>query len=286
MSLIEGKKREATNYENRTKRVGLFEARVIAINPDAEECKEILGFEPKEGSTMLNYLGKSEEGNKTARIDIWLLNVANDEKFKMTLFLEDKERVNREGTKKQYINAVGSCSWADDVNNLPQWFNSREFRVANVGEEDLYSFLRTWLGELDYRNAETTLSLDWEKMMNGKFKDLKDQVGGEWCSTIGALATIQTVVDGESTKEYQKVYKAVLPAYSIKLFRVIDFDNPKVIRSLSDKKSLKAHEKFVIKVYGEYGCKDYFILKDAKEYKADDNFASSDKSISDDGPDL
>lgn len=289
MSNIGGKKREQTQLPEFTKKVGLFEAKVVAINPDAEEYKEILNIELKEDSKALEYLGTSNDGNTTLRVDVWLEEVKKGEKFKVTFFLENKERENKDGTKKQYINSIGSCAWADDPNNLAEWFTKREYRVAFTGEEDLYNFLRTWLGELDYRDAETTLSLDWKKLMKGNVKDLKDQVNGEWCTNVVALATIKTVIKDEETKEYQGVYnKAFLPAYSIKQFRLIDFSNPSVISGLRQKKSkdLKPHERFVLNVTGEYGCRDFYTLKDLKDYNAEDNLVASDAVISTDGDDF
>jgi hypothetical protein len=288
MSLIGGKKKEQSQGTEFKKSVGLFEATVVAINPDAEEYKEVLGMELKEDSKAIQYLGESADGNTTLRVDVWLQEIKNSEKFKVTFFLEDKEKENKEGTKKQYINSVGACSWADDPNNLPKWFSEREYRIAYLGEEDLYNFVRTWLGNLDYRDAETTLQLEWKKLMKGNVKDLKDQIDGEWCTNVVALATIKTVIKEDETKEYQGVYnKAFLPAYAIKQFRLLDFSNSKTIESLRTKKSkdLKPHERFVINVTGEYGCKDFYILKDLKEYNAEDNLVASDKTISEDGSD-
>lgn len=289
MANIGGKKREQASVPEFGKKVGLFEAKVIAVNPDAEEYKEILNIELKEDSKALEYLGTSTDGNVTLRTDVWLEDVKSKDKFKVTFFLENKEKVNKDGTKKQYINSIGTCSWADDPNNLPSWFSAREYRVAFVGEEELYNFMRTWLGELDYRDAETTLSLDWKKLMKGNLKDLKDQINGEWCTNIVALATIKTVIKDEDTKEYQGVYnKAFLPAYSIKQFRLVDFSSSSVISGLRQKKSkdLKPHERFVLNVTGEYGCRDFYTLKDLKEYNSDDNMVASDAVISDDGADF
>jgi len=289
MSNIGGKRKEQTSLPEFSKKVGLFEAKVVAINPSAEEYKEILNIELKEDSKALEYLGTSTDGNTTLRTDVWLEDVKSKDKFKVTFFLENKEKVNKDGTKKQYINSIGTCSWSDDPNNLPTWFSSREYRVAFVGEEELYNFMRTWLGELDYRDAETTLSLDWKKLMKGNVKDIKDQVGGEWCTNVVALATIKTVIKDDETKEYQGVYnKAFLPAYSIKQFRLVDFSNSSIISGLRQKKSkdLKPHERFVLNVTGEYGCKDFYTLKDLKDYNADDNLVASDSVISDDGADF
>jgi hypothetical protein len=144
----------------------------------------------KEDSKAAEYLGESKEGNTYLRLNFWLKNVKNGEIFQapVSFFLEDKQRENKDETKLQYINAIGSCSWADDPNNLPEWFTARESRVANVGEEELYTFLRTWLGKLDYRDAETILQIEWKKLMKGNVKDIKDQIGGEFCANVGVLA--------------------------------------------------------------------------------------------------
>jgi hypothetical protein len=290
MSGIGGNKRQQSSGEsNFSKKVGLFEANVIAINPTIEEFKDKLGIELKEDSKAADYLGMSQDGNKTLRVDIWLEEVKSKDKFKAVFFLENKERENKDGSKKQYINSVGSCSWADDENNLPKWFTEREVRVANVGEEDLYNFMRTWLGNLDYRDAETTLQLDWSKLMKGNVKDLRDQINGEWCTNVVALATVKTVEKDGDIKEYQGIYnKGFLPAYTLKQFRLVDFSSSAILKGLREKKSkdLKPHERFVLNVTGEYGCKEFYTFKDLAEYNADDNLVASDRVLEEDDSDF
>jgi len=288
MSNIGGKKKEQAQLPEYSKKVGLFEANVIAVSPNAEEYNDILGIELKEDSKAVEYLGKSQDGNTTLRVDFWLEEVKNKDRFKVTFFLENKEKENKDATKKQYINDVGVCSWAADANDLPEWFAKRDYRVAFVGEEELYNFMRTWLGSLDYRDASTTLQLDWRSLMKGNVKDIKAQVGGEYSTSVLALATIKTVVKDDETKEYQGVYnKAFLPAYNLKQFRLIDYSRADVLSGIRQKKSkdLRPHERFVLNVTGEYGCKDFYILKDMKDYNADDNLVASDSILSEDGAD-
>jgi hypothetical protein len=289
MSSIGGKKRENTGSGDSTRKVGLFEANVIAINPTIEEYKDKLGIELKEDSKAVEYLGETKDGNSYIRIDIWLEEIKNQDKFKVSFFLEDKERENKDGSKNQYINSIGMCSWAADQNDLAEWFTKgRDYRIAYVGEEDLYNFMRTWLSELDYRDAETVLQLEWKKLMRGNVKDLRDQVDGEWCKSIVSLATVVVKErDGES-KEYQGIYnKAFLGGYALKQFRLVDYSSRKIQDTLKSKKpkDLKAHEKFVVNVIGEYGCKDYYTLKDLQDYNTDDNLVASDAYISDEGDD-
>lgn len=289
MSTIGGKKREQQSFPESVKKVGLFEANVIAVNPTAEEFKDILNIELKEDSKQTEYLGTSQDGNKTLRIDFWLQEVKTKENFKVTFFLEDKEKFNKDATKKQYINSIGMCSWADDPNNLAEWFSKREYRPAFVGEEDLYTFMRTWLGDLDYRDAETTLQLEWKKLMNGNVRDIKAQIGGEFATTVVALATIKSVIKEDETKEYQNVYnRAFLPGYALRNFRLLDYSANDTLATLRNKKSkdLKPHERFVLTVTGEYGCKDFYTFKDIKEYNPEDNLVASDRVIAEDDSDF
>jgi hypothetical protein len=288
MSTIGGKRKEQSASGDFSKKVGLFETNVIAVNPSMEEYKDILGIELKENSKAVEYLGTSQDGNTTLRIDFWLEEIKNKDKFKVTFFLENKEKDNKDGTKKQYINSVGVCSWAADKNSLPEWFKGRDYRVAYVGEEELYSFLRTWLGNLDYRDASTVLELDWKALMRGNVKDLKAQVDGEHCTPFVALATVKTVEKDGEIKEYQSVYnKGFLPTYALKQFRLIDYSKSDILNSLRTKKSkdLKVHERFVVSVTGEYGCRDFYTFKDLRDYNSDDNVVASDAVISDDGAD-
>lgn len=284
---IGGKVRE-NNGEGFSKMVGLYESKIVAINPSLEEYKEVLGIELKEDSKATEYIGESKEGKTYLRINVWTEDVKTGNKYPIQFYLENKEKENKDATKKQYINNVGVCSWATSDKMLPEWFSERDYRVAYVGEEELYNFLRTWLSSLDYRSAETTLELDWKKLMRGNVKDLKDQIDGEWANNVVALATVKIQEKDGEMKEYQSVFnKAFLSPYSLKQFRLVDYNSPMVLENLNRKKpkEMKAHERFVINVTSEYGCKDCLFLGDLKEYVAEDYLQGTDKVISESGSD-
>lgn len=291
MSNIGGDKRQSPVFEDKefAKKIGLFEARVIAVNPTTEEYADVLGRQLKEDSKSTEYLGTSKDGNARLRIDFWLEEVKTREKFKLTFFIENKEKENKDQTKKQYINNIGRCTWADSPNNLPTWFKERENRVAFVGEEDLYNFLRSWLSNIDFSSKKSTLQLEFNKLIKGNVKELKEQINGEWATNIVALATVTSKETPDGTKEYQAIYsKAFLPPYSIKAFRLIDYNKAEAISALRQKsqKELKPHERFVLNVVGEYGCKDFFTFKELKEYNSEENLVSSDKVIAEDDSDF
>lgn len=292
MSTIGGVKRESAGGGENTnfpKKVGLFESDIVAINPTIEEYSTVLGMELKEGSKATDYLGETRDGNTYLRVDVWLKQVKTENLFKVSFFLEDRERENRDQTKKQYINSVGMSAWAADEADLWDWFTKgRDFRVAYIGEEELYDFMRTWLSKLDYRHADTVLQLDWKKLMRGNIGDLKTEVNGEWCNTVVALATVVVKERDGETKEYQGIYnKGFLGGYTMKQFRLVDYTDKRTLDSLRSRKprDLKPHERFAVRVSGEYGCKDYYILKEIEEYNPGDNLVASDSYISDEGSD-
>ena len=285
---ITGQKREVTAQKEFTKKVGLFEAEVIAINPTVEEYKEILGRELKEDSKATEYLYNKDDVAKI-RVDIWLKDVKSDFIEKVTFFLEDTKRSNKDGSKKQYVNNIGMCSWASEEENLPAWFAKRDYRVAYTGEEELITFLRTWLGNLDFSKEDCEVALDWKKVIVGNLKEWKDEIGGDWCASVGVLATVKTVEKEEGPVSYQNIYnKAFFPGYSIRKMRLVNYNDAAVIRGVSFKKSkeLQQHERFVLNVTGEYGCKDYYTFKDLQDYDSDSNLVESDKVISEEGSDF
>lgn len=265
---IGGKVRE--NNFNNSKLVGLGEVKVVAINPNSEEYKEILNIDLKEDSKATDYVGESKDGNRSVRIDIWVENVLTKKRDKITYFLEDKVRVNKEGTKTQFINNIGVCTWAEDDSKLPAWFTKREYREAHNGEEEFYKFLRFYLGKLDYSDSEAFLSFEWKTLIKGNLKDVKELIGCEYCTNFLSLYTVKIVKkEGQETKEYQSIYnKDFLPTYRLKIFNTLDFDNETVLNSLKNKtsKKLEDYERFVLAVKGQHGCKDIFILKPQKEY--------------------
>jgi len=285
---VSGKKN--TGNGEQTKSVGLFLGRVVAINPTTEQYKEKLGIDLKEDSKATEYLGE-RDGNTTLRVDFWiqLENTGEEVVFKkISYFLEDKVRVNKDGNKTQYINGVGMCTWSATGDNFPDWFKHGDIREAKVGEEDFYAFIRTWLGGIDFRDKDSILELNWKQLMKGNVKELKDLIDTEHAVRFGAMAIVisKEVTNSESgeteTKEFQGVYnKMVIPEYAFKAFKLVNYHDPKVQAVLLGKasKDLKTQERFVLNVIGEYGCKDFYSFKEIHEYDSTSNPVASSAPI-------
>ena len=276
MSTIKGEVRE---IKERTKKVGLLEGSVVAINPTLKELEEI-GVSVRDDQSETEYLGTSRDGNTNLRVDVWLLNKHEDELFKLTFFLEDSIKMNRDETKTQYINNIGNCTWAESEELLPAWFSKRPYRKARNGEEHFYNFLRIWLGSLDYSLEETELEISWLELMRNDLTALREQIGGSYAVPFLSLATVvsKTKINEKTGEEeflqYQNIYnKHFLPAFCSKYFVAKDYNDESLIEEINNKafKDMMLHEKFIYNVTGDYGCKDYYELGLLTEYDASKN---------------
>lgn len=276
---IKGKPREQKEF---VKKTGFFEGEVVVINPDREKLEKLLGLELEKDP---EYLGKDENGNTKLNIVAWLKDVKTGELRNVRFFLKDVFKENQAKTKKQYINDVGMTTWADDEDNLQDWFKSRPYRVAREGEEELYNFAITWLNKLDTRDAETVLSFDWSKLMKGNVKEIAEQIGGEYAGTICCLVTMRTVNKDGQPMEYEQVYnKEFLPGYAMKQIRLKKIDQSfiEVARTTEKKKRTKL-QKFVLNITDtQYGVKDHFTLGELIPYDPTKNIAASDKVLDED----
>lgn len=291
---IGGNVRERSEY---SKKVGMMEVKVIAVNPDREELSALLGTEiEKDPEYLGEFQEKDADGNPTGlpatklNITIWVQDVKTNGKYAVRFSLIDKEMISKKG-KPQYINSLGNTTWVDSEENLPDWFKKREYRKAKVGEEQLFSFMRNWLGKLDYKDAETTLELDWKKLMNGNTKEIKQQVEGVYADTVAVMATVRSVDKDGENKEYQEIYnRDFLPGYTIKFFRNTKFTEEKLdilkakdkVARETKKNYLKPFEQFALKVAdNEHGVKDAYFLGEAKDYNPEEHLQGSDKVIDD-----
>lgn len=275
--MIQGKQRENSAFN---RKVGIFEGRPVAFNPNKQELEKILGTEiEREPEYVTTETMVVDEGTpverkisfQRARVSVWLEDVKTGEVFPLRFTIDDRDYLSARTGKTQYINNVGTTSWATDENDLPDWFRARDFRIAKVGEEGLYKFLKNWLSDLDYRDLSTVLELDMKKIFTGNMKELTDAMRDFNANTVTSLATVRVAnVDGE-TKEYQSVYnKEFLPGNCMKYFRVQGKKNPDIVKKFIDRVSDK-----------EFGCKDVYTLKELTDYDSNMSIIGTDKVIED-----
>lgn len=260
---LKGKEKEKQSGSF-TKYTGLFNGFVVAVNPTKEELGKLLDTTIEKDP---EYTGSNpDSGAKRVTISFWLKEEKTSNMFNVRFSLEDTVNVSKSG-KTQYINNIGTTSYADTEADLPSFFTEggREYRKAKKGEDTLYKFLRSWLSNLDYRDSSTELMLDWKKLIAGKTDELKSAIKSFDTQTVCALATIRTTDDG---KEYQGVY-----SYEFLSSWALDCFNG------NNKKSYTSVNKFIEKIQDEqYGCKDYYELRPLEEYDPSKNVVGSTNS--------
>lgn len=282
MSAVQGPKRELKEF---TKKTGFFEGQVVCFNPDREALEKLLGTQIEKDP---EYLSTDEDGNTKLRVSVWIKNVDGGEMRNVNFFLRNVVRENsvKEGenkTKKtQFINEVGTTTWADEEDNLPDWFKERPYRPAREGEEEFYNFMTNWLSELDLRKPDARLSFDWKKLMKGNLKEVSEQIQGEYAKNIVCLVCIRAVTKDGEVKEYEQIYnRGFLPGFVMKQIRSRTISDAELIENarLTDKKKRSMLQKFVLNITdSKFGIKDHYTLRELQDYDPSKNVAASDKT--------
>lgn len=244
-----------------TKSIGMFEGRVIAINPSQAEIAKIFNVE-EEKITEPEYINEDNEGNTRANIVVWVEDVKSKQTFQYRFSVTDKIAESKSGNK-MYINAVGDYSY-QPKDQLQDWFKhfldkdknvigDKDIREGYVGEQNIYQFVKAWLTKgTNFFDPETNLFMDVKKLFRGNFKELSDLVKSEYTNTVLFCATIRTNNEG---KTFQSVWKDILPGYLFEKWTGEKIGNRHIDRfidSITD---------------SEYGCKDTYSLNPLEEFK-------------------
>jgi len=286
--MIGGEKRIVSNDEKRVNKVGIFMGDVVKLNPDEQWLAEN-NMPQKEGSKATQYLGTSEAGNRTVRLDFWVKESNTQQLYKVGYYLEDTDAVTRNGDKKYYINTQGSTSCVTDESELKDWFKKYDYRVAKKGEKELVNFLKSWLIEIK-RDENLVINPDLDKLFKGNYKELEQEIGGEYAKPVVLPLTIKTVTKEGEVKEYMEVFnRAVTPHYNMKYFINKSYSQD-YLDKLRDRESrkdkIKGYEDFIAKLAGNYGTRNFYSLKPIHDYDPTENIVgSADKDLSEDSGD-
>lgn len=285
--MIKGKEKAKTS-EN-SKMVGFTTVEVKAVNPTRSELNALVGREPTDEDKEITYLGEDNEGNARIRLTFWLQNKDTGKFFVQSFNLTDKNRVSNDKAKAQMINSVGITAWAPfkiedgqttdevDTDVLPNWFTQfldkekedvgdKEYRQALLGEEELGTLLRSWLGRMSWNEPSASVLIDTKALFSEDYSELRGLIGGDYDTPFTILLGVKTDKD-DSEKQYQQVYsKAYLPEGFMKYITKGKFPTDY---------SKKVWKKFEEDAEGEYGFKSYFELVPLKEYNSQEDPAAS-----------
>lgn len=268
--MITGEQRETVSRVENKKFVGFTPVTVAAINPTRRELNRLLGREDSDNDKEIIYKAEDADGNDKVRLTFYLHAEAIDKYVPYSFTLINKVRVSKDGLKKQYVNNTCGTSWADSPDNLDKWFTTFEDREGNelgkktvrealVGEEELMTILKSWLGRLNFYNAAANVVVDTNKLFKEDYSELRNIIGGHYDTPFVALFGVRTD-EGDSEKQYQTIYgKSFLPMSMM--------DGIKKGMKFSKEPQRKSWTKFETEVEGQYGFTDsYFELKELKEY--------------------
>jgi len=178
---------------------GIHNLKVVAINPTKDQLEE-MGYKPQNAPVYLT----TEGDVKKLRLDFHLNGESPEgDKImtKVAFFLENQLRVNREGTKSEWINDFGRTAWSaeGDPDNPPTelaWFKSETARQSHVGEGDLHLFLTNWLniGPDDEAKMDNFIGL-----FDEDYSEIQGLLAGNVDNEIRVLLTVRD-------NKYQSVY--------------------------------------------------------------------------------
>jgi hypothetical protein len=287
---------------------GFFSGRVIAVNPTKEELSEILGFEPKEEPV---YIETNKFNNKEQALITFWMEIDHPEKIKMshTFYLINEVAVGRNSGKTQFVNQSGSYSWVFQKEDLVSWFRNFEdkngeiideceVRPAIQGEADLYSFLRSWYGQANFKSKNTNILIDVKKLFLDPVKYAKSEYGTRIelekqylaetdpdvredlnkniiTTNVTGLATVRISEKEGSINYYQHIYKEFIQNYLVKKLRLAVMNNLWDPKNGAD----KALAKFYDGLVNKNGTKDAYKIQMLAPFKEEDHPQTSNETI-------
>lgn len=192
-----GKANQSTEAIEIKRYVGVAPVKVLAVNPNKATLEKFFN------TTLENepvYIGE-KDGVKFARVDFLVQTDADkcgvDMITRLSFFIRNEKRYNRDQTKIQVIDEYGRTAWAtaEDYKEkrIPIYANgnsaniSNNYRACLNGEEYLTNFVRNYL---NIPNAMKYVNNTWvmidnpsdaecrfdhiEDWFNGKFTDISD----------------------------------------------------------------------------------------------------------------
>ena len=189
-------------FKENTLYTGLYNVKVIAINPTKKGLEKI-GYKPQNDPVYLT----TEEGVKKLRLEFHVEGVGPEKNrilTKVAFFLEDQIRVNKDGTKSEWINDFGRNAWSEEgkPDDKPEfsWYKNETARKAYGGEVDLHAFLINWLNI----GPEDEAKMDnFEALFNEDYSELRGYLKANPDNEVKVLLTVR---QGKYQSAYNKYF--------------------------------------------------------------------------------
>lgn len=266
IDMVKGNEKERGNGG---KNVGFTLVKLRAVNPTRTELNKLLGKEDSPDDKEITYLTQDQEGNNRVRLSFWLHDEKLDKYFVHSFNLTNKERKSRDGVKSQFVNSTCITAWDETGKNLPDWFTyfidkeggktaKKDFRKALLGEEELVTLLRSWLGRMTWKDTGSKVMIDTAALFNEDYTELRSLINSKYDTSFVILTGVRTDVN-DMSKQYQQVYGKAFLAGSFMSYIENGFKFP-------TEYTKKAWAKFENDVTGQYGFDAHFELTPIKDY--------------------
>lgn len=213
--------------------IGVSPVNVVALNPTKEELEKLLGTTLQKD---IEYFSKDANGNNQIRLDFWVQIDPNWGKQlvvppqKLSLFVSESVRVNKDKTKVQVIDKYGNTGWVTKEEFKEKIVPETSKRLTNTyrecysGEEKLIDFIKKWLNIPEnsvYKNGVWEFIPDMSKceaefknikaLIKGDIKDLQSLVKKYSDYKVKLCFGVKTT---EDNKKYQTIYTGLFLKHS------------------------------------------------------------------------
>lgn len=295
---------QKTVLENK-KYVGFTKVVLRSVNPTRSELNTLLGKEDSDNDKEINYKFNDKEGNDGIRLSFWLHAEDVNKFFVHNILLSDRPRINKDKNKVQLINSTCDTTWVpfkgdvdEDINGIvpdvsvaQPWFLNftdkktnevkapKTWRIAISGEDELGTFVKAFLGRLNFSMVGAEAELDPKPFFDEDYTALRELITVDnpekaqfgYDAPFIILLGVETDAD-DKTKKYQKVYEnGFLPTLPTDFMKFIKPGEVKVSKEW-DKKTWNRFEK---NLTGQYGFKAYYEICPLSEYDERNDLSSS-----------
>lgn len=229
--------------------VGVAPIYILDVNPNKAKLSELFGRDIENEPEYINKVTVGEDKHEVENVRFDFIAKTDKDKCnvdmitKVTFFIRNEFRFNRDKSKVQVIDKYGRTCWVtkEQAKNheIPVYTNGpanidKDYRPCYVGEEELTNFIKNYLcipNVMKYVNS-TWIMVDnpqecearLENIPNyfkGDFKEIKSIISLQPENKVKVLFGVRT---SDDNKQYQTVYTQMTLKNSVSDYSKLDAD--------------------------------------------------------------
>lgn len=212
--------------------IGIASCKVLAVNPDKKKLSELYGRDIEDEPTYISEVEVGDDKHKVESVRFDFI-VKADEKSgvdfttKVSYFLRNEIRYNKDQSKVQVIDKYGRTAWVNveqvKAHEIPMYSNGpanidKDYRPCFVGEEELTEFIKNFLNipsVMKYNRDNKSWSLvdkpeecevrldNIKNYFEGDYKEITEAISWQPDNKIKIMFGIKNTDDN---KQYQTAY--------------------------------------------------------------------------------